>query len=258
MNQPAINSSVFSLSTSNVIISGDGSIEAKGVDNKMPNQAIANVDSSLTLESFNEYEWYPQTSLTYDRAILNGRTLRYFQTGLIIANKGTTQPFIYQPLGSKSGRFKMSIVTPSLSQHMSSDCLFYAYGTTYLGAAWNVDIRRAPDIGTVWFQCTITGTPSVTVNQVITGSRGSQITMSRADNPIVNNIQVKSFATRLPSQGEVFTTTGGTFTIAAGGILGTITDAQANFTGALIPNVGIFWPTTMPNGTFYIRGYTIL
>ena len=50
MNQPATNSSVFSLSTSNVIISGDGSIEARGVDNKMPDQIASSPDSVVTKE----------------------------------------------------------------------------------------------------------------------------------------------------------------------------------------------------------------
>jgi len=235
-----------------------GNISATGIANKLPNQLADSPESILTIGEYDEYEWYPQTTSTYDKAILNGRTLRYFQAALVIANKGTTQPFIYQPIGNRSGRFKISIVTPASHQYMSVDCTYYAYGTQYVGGGWNVDIRRAPDVGRAWFQCTITGSPNVVGDQVITGSRGAEVTIATASTPIVNSFQVKSFSNRLPSQGEVFTTDGGTFTVAAGGILGTISDAQASYTGALIPSVGIFWPTTMPDGTFYIRGHTIL
>jgi hypothetical protein len=232
-------------------------IVGNGAANTLPNQVNNSPESILTAKEYDTYEWYPQTSNTYTKAIANGRTLNFFQTALIVADKGTTQPFIYQPRGNGRGKFKMSIVTSDSSKYMSYDCTFYAYGTQYVGAVWNVDIRRAPDVGRAWFSCTITGSPNITVDQVLTGSRGSQITIATSSTPIVNAFQIKSVANRLPSQGEVFTTDGGTFTVAAGGILGTITDAQANFTGALIPSVGIFWPTTMPDGTFYIRGHSI-
>ena len=235
-----------------------GNISATGTANKLPNQLADSPESILTIGEYDEYEWYPQTTSTYDKAILNGRTLRYFQAALVIADKGTTQPFIHQPIGNRAGRFKMSIVTPTTFQYMSYDCTYYAYGTQYVGGSWNADIRRAPDVGRAWFQCTITGSPSAVVDQVITGSRGAEVTIATASTPIINSFQVKSFSNRLPSQGEIFTTDGGTFTVAAGGILGTISDAQASYTGALIPSVGIFWPTTMPDGTFYIRGHTTL
>lgn len=228
---------------------------------QMTGQLPSTQSSAVNLDVLDDrIGWYPMTSANSinTKSLLNGRSAVFYKAAFNISTgqKGVMNAFPYQAGGNTAGRFNMSFVPTSGSANfMSLICAHYAYGNVYTGNSWNVDIRRAPDSGSVWFSTTITGTPTVVNNQVITGSLGSTITCNGGT--VSTSVTVKSVSGRLPCQTEIFTTTGGTFTIAAGGAVGTITSAQAAYTGLLLPSVGLFLPSTIPTGAFYINGHYI-
>lgn len=241
-------------------LSVSGNITGNGTNNTLPNQLpMASPSSIVTREGLAENDLLPLSAGdTFTRSLLGGRTQNFFRAAIAIGNKGVMMPFIYQPAAPSRGWLKMTIIgTAGSWQFASYDMPFYACGNmSTMGSAWNVDIRRSPDNGASWVSTSVTsGTPTVTANEVITGSRGSQL-VCKLTTAITTNIIFTSVGVRLPSIGETFTVTGGTFTIVNGGV-SSVSDAQAAYTGLLIPGVGLFWPATMPDGHFYISGFYI-
>lgn len=204
--------------------------------------------------------FWTATSASKTTALHGGRSLVQFEGYMRVtaSELGKSNTMSVLPPGTSRGAIRLRYVTDSNSPHIYVDRQgpFYAYGTTLTGAGYNAEVLRAPDTGSLWFSCTKTGSPTVTAGEWITGSRGSMIKI-RDTGAVVSNVVATDVSVRLPSTSEVFTVTGGTLTITSG-ILGAISDTQAAYTAAIISNVGVFFPSTMPLGTLYVSGYYIL
>ncbi len=104
---------------------------------------------------------------------------------------------------------------------------------------------------------TITGTPTTTIGQVITGSLGSQLT---AETAYAGGgfFGFTDIAVQAPSVGEVFTCTGGTFTVGANPSDYKLAADNGNAANTLVllPGKGIFAPAAFPNyGLITVYGF---